>query len=291
MLALVGAGSLAYAEESDSRAGHGHMSVSFQVIRIDGFESSVGTLPIGTVDTQSVNFEIDYNLTDRITLIAGVPWVRKRYDGPGIHDPLALDPPRPDVENVDIKSWNRDFQDFHLGVRYLLREGPFVVEPYVYFNVPTHDYPFFGHAAVGQNLLKVDVGSTFMWFPGLSDAYYRLDVGYVFVEETLDTNISHWLVTGEAGYFFSDTITGRVFAQLKKGHGLTFPDNFPLPRTTEQWYQHDRMVKHNYLNVGVGLDWSLGSNYSLDTSVMTMAWAEQVHVVDYAIIVGLIRSF
>lgn len=268
------------------------MALSFQVIRIDGFEGSAGKIPIGTVDTQSLTFDIDYNLTDRLTVSAGLPYVRKRYNGTAIHDPLALDPPRPDVENVDIKSWNKDFQDFHLGLRYLLREeGPVIIEPYVYLGVPSSSYPFFGHAAVGQNLNKLNIGSSFLWAPGLSDAYYRLDIGYVFVEETLDTSINHWLATAEAGYFFSERLTGRLFAQLKTGSGMTFPDDFPPPRTNELWYQHDRLVKHNYFNVGAGLDWSLGGGYSLNTSVLTMAWAEQVHIVEYAVIVGLARSF
>lgn len=291
LLVLGGSGAVASAEEPGSRSGHGHTSVSFQVIRIDGFESSIGLLPIGTTDTQSVNFDVEYNVTDRITISAGLPYVRKRYNGAAAHDPLTLDPPRPEVENVDTGSWNTDFQDFHLGIRYLLRDGPIMVQPYVFLGVPSNNYPFFGHAAVGQGVLKVDVGSTFAWFPGLSDAYYQLDLGYVFVEETLNTNISHWLIRAEGGYFFNDTVTGRVFAQLKKGHGLTFPDDFPTPRTSEKWYQHDRLVKHNYLNAGIGLDWSLNSKYRLESSVITMIWAEQVHDMEYAITLGLSRSF
>ena len=283
--------SFAHAEEVGSRAGHGHVSVSFQVIRIDGFEGSMGLIPIGTADTQSLNIEVDYNITDRLSVSAGLPYIKKRYNGTLDHDPLALDPPRPEVENVDIKDWNSDFQDFHLGLSYLMRDGPFSIEPYVYLGAPSNDYWFFGHAAVGQNLLKLHVGSDFLWAPGLSNAYYELDLGYVFVEETLGVDVSHWMIAGRAGYFFSDTISGSVFAQLKKGHGLTFPDNFPPPRTTELWYQHDRLVKHNYANVGIGLDWAINSKYSLATSVMTMVWAEQVHDMQYAVTIGLNRSF
>ncbi len=280
-----------HAEDESSRAGHGHVSVGLQIIHIDGFEGSGGTIPIGTGDTQSLNFEIDYNLTDRLSVFAGIPFIRKRYKGGFPHDPLLLDPPRSNVENVDTGSWNTDFQDFHLGMRYLLREGLFSVEPHIALGVPSRDYPFFGHAAVGQQLLKFDVGTTLSWYPGLSDAYYRLDVAYVFVEETLGVDVSHWRISGEAGYFFSRELTGRLFMQLKDGGGLTFPDDFPPPRTTELWYQHDRLVKHNYLNVGVGLDWSLGSRMSLNSSVMTMVWAEQVHDMQYSITFGLSRSF
>ncbi|MEL7185861.1 MAG: hypothetical protein AAFN50_05425 [Pseudomonadota bacterium] len=284
-------GSSAFAEDAGSRAGHGHVTLSFQAIHVDGFESSVGRLPIGTVDTQSFNFEIDYYLTNRLSISAGIPFVRKRYEGSVPHDPLNLNPPRPEVENVDTGAWNRGFQDFHLGVRYRLTDGPFVVEPYAFLGIPSEDYPFFGHAAVGQGLLKFDVGSSISWFPGLSDAYYQVNVGYVFVEETMNTSVSHWLIGAQAGYFFNDTIAGRLFTQLKRGRGLTFPDDFPPPRVDERWYQHDRLVKHNYLNVGVGLDWSINSRYRLETAILTMVWAEQVHKMEYAVSVALHRSF
>ncbi|MGH8223638.1 MAG: hypothetical protein ACREQZ_11760, partial [Woeseiaceae bacterium] len=165
------------------------------------------------------------------------------------------------------------------------------IQPYAYLGVPSSDYPFFGHAAVGQQILKFDIGSAITWFPPISDAYYRLDLGYVFAEKTLDVSIDHWLIRAEAGYFFSPRLTGRVFALLKKGHGLTFPDDFPMPRDTEKWYQHDRMVKHNYMNVGAGLDWAASEKYRVTTSVMTMTWAQQVHVMKYTLNVGVSRDF
>lgn len=282
---------VAVGAESGSRAGHGHYSVSFQVIRVDGFKNSVGVSEIGTVDTQSVNFDIAYHVTDRLTVSAGIPWVRKRYNGTSTHDPLTLDPPRPYIENVDLGDWNTDFQDFHFGVRYLAKDGPLSVEPYAYFGVPSQEYPFFGHAAVGQQLFKFDIGTSLTWFPGLSNAYYRADIGYVFVEESLGVNIDHWLINAEVGYFFSPALTARIFAQLKKGHGLTFPDDFPPPRTTEKWYQHDRLVKHNYANAGVGIDWSFAEGYQLNANVMTMIWEEQVHIMDYTFSVGMSRDF
>lgn len=280
-----------FAAEGEARAGHGHFSVGYQVISVDGFQSSIGELPIGTVDTHSMNFEVDYYLNDKWSLIAGIPYVRKRYNGPGQHDPLKLDPPRPEIENVDTGAWNNGFQDFHVGVRYLAKEGLFSVEPYVFLGAPSNQYPFFGHAAVGQQLLKLYVGSAFTWAPGLSDAYYRVDTSYVFVEETLGTNINHWLIGAEAGYYFKPRLSGRIFMLLKHGNGLIFPDDFPPPRTGEDWYQHDRMVKHNFMNAGLGLDWAMGERYQLSTNVMTMVWADQVHIMDYTFSLSLARSF
>lgn len=65
-------------------------------------------------------------------------------------------------------------------------------------------------------------------------------------------------------------MSGRIFFLLKDGNGLDFPDDFPTPRTDERWYQHDRMVKHNYMNVGVGLDRGINEKYSLSSATMAL---------------------
>jgi hypothetical protein len=283
------------ADEFESRKGSGQIAVAYQVNRTDGFESSIGDLPIGSIDTEVMNFELEYAITDRFTIIAGIPYVRKRYNnGPLPHDPLLLDPPRPDVENVDDGDWNSDFQDFNFGVKYLAKEGAFSIEPFAYLGMPSSDYPFYGNAAVGQNLKRLQIGSTFMWYPGLSNAYYRADIGYVFVEETLGQSVNYWNIRAEAGYQFGPRFTGRLFGLLKKGSGLSVPDDypgFPTALTDELWYQHDRMLKHNYLNVGIGLDWAFNDKYSLSSNYMTMVWADQVNILEYAFTLSLARSF
>ena len=267
------------------------MSLTYQYISVDGFESSIGEIPIGEVETHTLYLDVGYNITDRITVEFGIPYVRKRYLGTFEHDPLALDPPRPWIPNIDQGQWNTDFQDFHLGVRYLAKEGPLNIAPYAFLGVPSNEYPFFGNAAVGQHVTKFDVGSVFTYYPGLSNAYYRADIAYVFVEETLGVNIDHWKIGGEVGYQFGPRLTGRLFFLLKDGKGLSFPEDFPPPRTDEQWYQHDRLVRHNYMNTGIGADWALNQDYYLSGNIMFQTWAEQVHKMRYAVTFGISRSF
>lgn len=281
----------AHADES-SRAGHGQVTISYQRIHVDGFEADSGKIPIGSVDTHALNVELEYHLTDRWTVGAGIPFIRERYKGGFPHDPLALDPPRTDVENIDQGDWNQGFQDFHLALRYLAKAtGRLRIEPYLVAGLPSNDYPFFGHAAIGQNLWRVEPGAAFTYIPPISDAYYRLVLGYSFVEETLGVSIDHWNIRAEAGYFFNQRLSGRIFVLHKDGDGLVFPDDFPPPRTDERWYQHDRMIRHNFTNVGIGIDWSMNDRYRLSSSVLTMTRAEQVHTVDYAFTVGLGYSF
>lgn len=292
-LLLTQASGTAIAQEDTSRAGHGAVTVTAQYIKADGFEGSFGNVDVGNVESQVLSIDIEYNLTEALTLLAGIPYIRERYIGPFDHDPLALDPPRPDVPNVDLGDWNSDFQDFIFGIRYLASDGPLLVQPFLVAGVPSNSYPFFGHAAIGRNRKQLSIGSSFIWFPPISDAYYRIDASYTFVERTLGVSVDHFDIHAEAGYFFSRRLSGRVFMLYRDAKGLNFPTDFPPPaeRTDEQWYQHDRLVKHSFTNFGAGLDWSINELYSVNSTVMTMSRANQIHDVEYAISVGVTRSF
>ena len=294
----VGAGLLlvfltaANSETSDDTAsqGHGAFSIGYQYIHVDGFESSIGKLPIGTTDTHVLNLEWEHQFSNGWGVEVGLPLITKRYKGSAPHDPSVLIPAR-DAEFLDDGSYHTHFQDWHLGISYLLKDDPLVVQPFVSLGVPSNDYPFFAHAAPGQNLWKVDIGSRFIYQPPFSDAWYRLDVSYVFVEETLGVSIDHWRVNAEIGYFLSPRWSVRGFALAKRGDGLVFPDAFPTPRVDEKWFQHDRLVKHNYVNAGVGLDWRVNDQYQLGLSALTMVYAEQVHVVDYAVTFNVAKFY
>lgn len=277
--------------EEESRTGHGDIAFTYQYQSANSLQATTGEIYIGPVETHSLNVELEYYFSEKLTLVAGIPYIHRRYQGPLQHDPLLLDPPRPEIVNIDQGDWNNAFQDIHFGVKYLFRASPVVIEPHIFLGVPSHEYPFFGNAAVGQQQTRLELGSTFLYSPGLSDAYYGLEVSYTFVEKVLGISINHWRLNAEAGYFFTPRLSGRAFVLIKDGSGLDFPDDFTVPRTGEQWYQHDRIVKHNYVNVGLGLDWALNEKHVLSASWMTMKRAETIHIMDRAIDVTLTRSF
>ena len=120
--------------------------------------------------------------------------------------------------------------------------------------------------------------------------YLRADYNRQYIDANLDAED----IRLEAGYQFSSHITGRLFGLLKKGSGLSVPTDFPgFPDqlTDEMWYQHDRTLKHNYMNIGIGLDWALNDHYSVSSNLMTMVWADQVNLLDYAFTLSLARTF
>ncbi len=271
--------------------GSGSVSLSLQYIEVSKFNTSVADVDIGSVTTRSAYVELEYAASSRWLLNLGVPYVQKDYDGPARHDPLTLDPPRPEVAFIDDGRWHGNLQDFVFGVHYLLAARPLQVEPFVYLVIPSHDYPHFAQAAVGQNLWRVELGLEATHFLPFSDWYYRLAGSYVVVEETLGTNVNHFRLGAELGYFFTPDVSARGFVSSRLGRGYEGTAFPPSQRTDERWYQHDRTSKHNYVNVGIGADCFFAGRYELSGSVFTTVWGNTVHLIDYAVTGEITRYF
>ncbi|MGI9264458.1 MAG: hypothetical protein ACR2QU_05995 [Gammaproteobacteria bacterium] len=275
----------------DEAGGRGYVSLTYQNINVNRFDTSASEIDIGDVQTHSLFLEFGYHINERWQLQAGIPYVKKRYNGPGRHDPLTLVPPRPEVAFIDDGNYHSDFQDIFLGVSYLWISDPVIVEPFLRLHIPSNNYPHFGNAAVGQNLWKAEVGVDLTKFMPFSDWYYQFEASYTFVEETLGVNVNHFRVNGEMGYFFNQTFAANLFLQSKHGRGEDATEYPPPNRTGERWYQHDRTTRHSFANVGVGADWFFHENYQLSGSVFTTVWGESVHLVDVAWGIEISRYF
>lgn len=275
--------------------GEGSVRLEYQYIRTGAFDSSIGEIDIGNTDGHALLFSADYTITNRWTLTASLPWIKKRHQGALPHDPVndftAYTPP--DLRLIDDGSYHSDWQDLYVGANYLAKEGPLTIEPFIAVGVPTNNYPFYGHAAVGRNLWHVPVGAGFSYQPYFSDFFFAWNVAYVFTEKTLGVDVSHWLVHAEASYFVTPRFVPKVFVSIKHGtEGLGFPDDYDLADLdNERWYKHDLMIKHNFTNAGVGVDWVLSDKYQLSMSWFTMVGPDQVNVVDRAWTVGLTYNF
>jgi len=277
--------------DDDHAAGKGSVSLAYQTISVNKFNIGESDVDIGEVLTHSLYVEINYALTDRWQITAGLPFIKKRYDGPGQHDPLTLVPPRPDVPFLDDGSYHSDFQDFFVGFNYLWRSDPITVEPFVNLFIPSNDYPHFAQAAVGQNLWKLEVGVDLTKYMPFSYWYYRVETSYTFAEKTLGVSVNHVRLNGEMGYFFTQDFSANLFVQSKFGQGGDATDFPPSMRTDERWYQHDRTSKHNFANVGIGADWFFADKYQLYGSAFTTVWGDTVHLVDLAWSIGISRYF
>ena len=281
------------AESADTEhiAGTGSLAIAYQAITVNKFNTSAGEVDIGEALTRSVYIEGSYAITDRWQLTVGIPWITKKYNGPGRHDPLALDTPRPDVPFIDDGSYHDDWQDFVISANYLWLYEPLTVEPAVTLMIPSHSYPFFGNAAVGQDRRKLELGVNLTKFMPFSNWFYRGGLSYTFVEKTLGVNVNHFRARAEAGYFFTPDINASVFLLGKFGKGKDATEFAPAVLRDEAWYQHDRTTRHSYLNAGATTEWYVSDGSMLSLSALTTIWGKSVHMVDLSWTVGLTHYF
>lgn len=268
--------------------GHGSISLSFQAFEVEKTNLRGQEVDIGRASTRSAFLELDYAVGERWLLQAGVPWIKRRYNGPARHDPSRLAPPRNTAPFIDDGEYQSGFQDWLIGVNYLLAGRPLVLQPFIRAHIPTHDYPHFGQSARGQNVRKVELGLEATHLLPFSDWYYRLAGGYVVVEQVLGVNVNHFRLDGELGYFLRPELSVNGFFKAKDGRG----ENEPwIDRTDERYYQHDRHMHHNYVILGLGGDWYFGGHYQLSASTFRSVWGYQVHLVDWGANVGITRYF
>jgi hypothetical protein len=271
------------------------LGLEYQYVRTGDFDSSVGDIDIGNTDSHVMMLSGDYALTDRWTLSASLPYIKKRHKGALPHDPAVdlTEYPEADQSLIDDGNYHNDWQDIYLSVSYLAKEGRLSLYPFVSLGLPTNDYPFYAHAAVGRNIWHVPIGVAFDFTPYFSDFSFSGDVAYVFTEESLGVDINHWLINLDARYYVTPALAPRVFLSIKHGsNGLNFPDDFDVTALNDEaWYFHDRTIKHNFVNGGIGIDWVLSEKYVLSASALTMLVPDQVNIVDYGLSFGMTWYF
>ena len=281
--------------ESSQKKGDGSIRVAYQYIRTGAFDSSIGEIDIGNTDSHAVLLSGDYAFNERWRVFASLPYIKKRHTGALPHDPTVdfVNYTPPDLRVTDDGDYHGGFQDMFIGMSYLAVDGPLTVEPFVSYGLPTRDYPFYAHAAIGRNLWHLPVGVSLTYTPYFSDWFFASDIAYVFTEKTSGVDVSHWLIYAEAAYYFTPRFAPKVFVSIKDvPSGLSFPDDFPPEAFDSKiWYTHDRTIKHSFVNAGVGFDYILNNKYQLSGSVYSMLEPDQVNIVDYAFTVGLTRYF
>jgi len=291
--------------------GDASLRLEYQFIRTGFFHSQDQIFDYWTTDSQAALLSGDYAINDRWTVFAALPYVRKRFnsevpwggDPHNPNDPYWVDFVPPDKRFWDDGNYHGDFQDFSIGTSYRFAKGPWTLNPYISYGVPATDYPFFAKSAIGLNLWTVPVGTTFSFVPYFSDWHFDGNVSYVFPEQPLGVNVDYWLVHLSAGYWFKSNLSVEAFLSLKyvrDGISLLSPDFidgdpatavYPDDFDTEAWWQHDRLVGHRNLNVGVGIDYFFSPEWKLSGSGYQSIWTEESNEVDFAFTMGITRFF
>ena len=296
----------------DQSRGDASLRLEYQFIHTGVFhDAGILTGDYWTTDSQVALLSGDYALSERWTFFAALPYVQKRFNPDLSHftrgdphnpnDPWWIDFVPPDKRFIDDGNYHGGFQDFSFGVSYLATDGPLIVVPYIGYGFPADDYPFYAKAAIGANLWNIPVGVDVTYVPYFSDWYLNGNLAYVFSEEPLDVNVDFWLGYLEAGYWFSPRFSTNAFLSakyLRDGYVLpwSFTDdptysNYPGDFDTIYWWQHDRLLRHRFVNAGIGFDYFLSEKYQLSGSYFTAIWSEQTNEVDYAFTLALTRYF
>jgi len=123
-----------------SPAGEGSVTFIYQTLNNTGHRATNGhTLPVATSFDMPLYFEAEYAFTNRVSLIAGLPYVFAKYT-----DSNPPPSPIPYLPVDECHCWQSGWQDFGITARYNLADGAFGLTPFVSLGVPSQNYNFRG---------------------------------------------------------------------------------------------------------------------------------------------------
>ena len=241
--------------------GVGAVTLAWQYVDNTGHRLSDGYLRVaGQSVTTSVDLELEYGVTDRLSATFGVPYVFAKYTG-------SLPPPS-QLSLDACRCWHSSLQDFTLAARYRFGDDPWAATPVVRYIRPSHDYNYVGEAAVGKDLEEVQVGlSASVRLVGLlPKASVQAGYTYSFVEKVADISINRSNGFVGLGYALTHRLYVQASGTWQRTHGglrfgsVTGDPFFPPGEfnTPARIAQRDRIGRSNYWHVGGGLSYSAG---------------------------------
>ena len=129
--------------------GVGAVTLFWQYIDNTGHRLSDGYLRVaGQSATTSVDFELDYGITDRLSATFGIPYVFAKYTG-------SLPPPS-GLPVDSCKCWHSSFQDFTLAARYNFGNDPWAATPIgLYYSAMWYSDPYYAVTLPMRALARV----------------------------------------------------------------------------------------------------------------------------------------
>lgn len=253
----------AFAQAWVTSAGIGSITVAVQDLDYSGHRLTDGTFyPVGASVHDWIDIEVDYAITDRLSVTVGIPFVFAKYV-----DANPLPPFVPFLPVDECRCWQSGWQDFGFAARYNIVNGAFALTPSISLGVPSHEYNFQGEAALGQRLkelrVAIDVGQR------LDAISPRLSLqgrySYAFVERVIDVpnNRSNAALEGE--FLIMRRLAARALLSWQRVHGglrlgSASGDPFFPPGeidTAERMFEHDRLLRENHFRLGAGVAYSM----------------------------------
>ncbi len=273
----------------------GRVGLTYQNLGTFGALTGTGDV-FGTheTDTHAIRLDLDYMIGARWEAHVSVPFIRKRSRGGFIaHDPRRLTVQHPEAPLLDDGNFHSGWQDLSLGVSYHGQWHGFAISPRLTASIPTHEYPHFGNAALGQNLWSLSLGFDVSRQPDFSNFFYAFGYSYRFVEKTLGYNVNrqHFRLSG--GYYFTPRFSARLFLDASKGRGVKSVDirRLSLNRTSELWYQHDRLDLREGIIGGASCAYQVNDDYSVSLTAAKLLRGRDRQALRHAYEIQVSRSF
>jgi hypothetical protein len=293
IITILVVGSAAVAQEQIAQYKYS-VGVEYHFMHTGQFVTNFGPMDIGETDTHVLLLSGAASLGERWTVYGSIPYVQKRHQGAGVHNPnVDFDTfTPPDFRLVDDGDYHGGLQDLTVGVMYQAVDGPLSVSPFLTYGTPMSNYPTYGNAAIGKQLWELAAGASIEFTPYFSDWHFQADVSYVFSEEVLGFDLNYWYWYASASYFVTPRLVPRVFlVQRIAPNALSFPEDFPLGFDNEHFYEHDRTLKHDFLNGGIGVNYIVNDRYAILANVFKTFEADNVVEIEFAVTLGLNYRF
>jgi hypothetical protein len=278
---------LLYAQAWTPPKGEGYVAFAFEDMFVkDHFLSSGSRIDIGHIRTIGLLESIQYGITDRLGASLSLPVVASRYYGP---DPHQMP--------IDDGNYHGGTQDFRIGLQYNVWQRPVILTPFVALVVPSRDYIFYAHSAVGTHQPELDLGLAAAgrlerWV----NAYYQAAYSYGIVGAVTGVRPDRNHMSLEGGYFATRYLTLRILANSQLTHGgFNIPQDFHIadyPQVADdRWRHHDQSANINSLNLGGGFDVALGRRWDVFATLTTSVWGENGHAMRTGLTTGISWSF
>jgi hypothetical protein len=275
--------------------GEGTVSVLYQDAFIKYHEfPTIGPEDVGHVTSRSLLLDVTYGVSDRLAITFGIPWVASKYDGDHPHTLNGI--PQQywiPLEVVDDGTYHPAFQDFRFDIRYNITKKGIALTPFVGSIIPSHDYTYFAHSAVGRDLKELQVGVIGgklldALVPGL---FVQGRYAFGFTEQVLDVSHNRSIAELEVGYFLTPKLRLLELNSGQITHGgldLTLNWRTDLGALAPH---HDQVGRDNILNVGGGAVYALTDTVDIFGSMLHTVAARNVHMIDRGLSVGLSWNF
>jgi hypothetical protein len=236
------------------------------------------------VHAQSVLWDAEYGITNRVAVNLSLPAIAARYEGT---DPHLLGV-KGQPSSLDDGAFHGGFQDFHAGARVSLWSRPVAITPLVEIIVPSHHYESLGHSVIGLDLRALVLGvATGGFFDRLPGAYFQAQVSHAVVQEVLGVRPNRTRVDGQVGYFITPRLGVQFLESYQWTHdGLDFFAGPPFilihssgqfPLSFDYYLNHDRIERVSFLNLGGGVTYAVNDSIDLFAAGSKLVWGQNIH--------------